>query len=87
MRPSVQPVSVSGPENPYPGSDGITRWNAWAGSPPDAAGSVSGPIRSRNSTTEPGQPCSSMSGVASGWAERTCRKCTWAPSMVVTNWG
>ena len=24
---------------------------------------------------------------AVGWAERTCRKWTWAPSTVVTNWG
>ena len=30
------------PENPYPGSDGITRWNASAARPPRAVGSVSG---------------------------------------------
>src|SRR5580704_900569 len=57
----------------------MTRWKASAGSPPQEAGSVSGPIRSVNSTTEPGQPCSSNSGVASGWAERTCRKCSCVP--------
>ena len=69
-----QPVPASGPENPNPGNDGITRWKASAGSPPWAAGSVSGPMTSRNSANEPGQPCSSNSGVASASAERTCRK-------------
>ena len=43
-------------------------------------------MMSRNSTTEPGQPCVMISGIASGSAERTCRKCTRAPSIVVTNW-
>ena len=43
-------------------------------------------MMSQNSTTEPGQPCVMISGSASGEAERTCRKCTRAPSMVVVNW-
>jgi hypothetical protein len=64
----------------------MTRWNASSAAPPNAAGSVSGPMMSQNSTTEPGQPCVMISGSASGEAERTCRKCTRAPSIVVVNW-
>jgi hypothetical protein len=40
-----------------------------------------------NSATDPGQPCVMISGSASGSAERTCRKCTFWPSMVVVNCG
>ena len=78
-----QPRSVVGPENPYPGSDGTTTWKARDGSAPCARGSVSGPIIPANSSTEPGQPCSSNSGTASGSADRTCRKWMVCPSMVV----
>src|SRR6266705_2707007 len=57
IRRGVQPRSVVGPENPKPGRDGMTRWKAMsAGSAPCARGSVSGPITSRNSATEPVQP-------------------------------
>ena len=41
----------------------------------------------RNSTTEPGQPWVRISGSASGSGERTCRKCTFCPSMSVVNCG
>ena len=87
MRPWFQPGSASGPESPWPGSDGTTTWKASAGSPPWARGSVRGPISSRNSTTDPGQPWISSSGVASGSGERTWRKWRLAPSMVVVNCG
>ena len=82
-----QPVSLVGPENPYPGIDGITTSNASAASPPCETGSVSGPITSRNSATEPGHPWVRISGIALGSGERTCRKCTLVPSIVVVNWG
>ena len=82
-----QPGSVVGPENPTPGTDGMTRWNASAGSPPWARGSVSGPMRSRYSTTDIGQPCVEISGRASGSGERTWRKWTFWPSIVVVNCG
>jgi len=39
-----------------------------------------------NSTTDPGQPWVRISGRAPGSAERTCRKWTFCPSMVVVNW-
>ncbi len=74
MRARVQPVSCTGPENPNPGRAGMITWKASAGSPPCAPGSVSGPMTSRNSAIEPGQPWVSSSGTASGAAERTCRK-------------
>jgi len=82
-----QPGSRVGPENPKPGNEGITRWKASAGSPPCERGSVSGPITSRNSTTEPGQPWLRISGKAPGSGERTCKKWTFCPSMVVANCG
>ncbi len=63
----------------------MTTWNASAGSPPWPRGSVSGPIRSRNSRTEPGQPCVRTSGKASGSGERTCRKWISCPSITVVN--
>jgi hypothetical protein len=87
MRALSQPVSFVGPENPKPGIDGITRSNASAASPPCERGSVSGPITSRNSATEPGHPCVRISGSAFGSGERTCRKCTLVPSIVVANCG
>src|SRR5215468_3337995 len=82
-----QPVSVTGPENPYPGTDGMTRWNASARSPPCAPGSWSGPMTLRNSATEPGQPWVRISGRAVGSGDRTWRKCTFAPSISVVYWG
>src|SRR6476661_10589563 len=50
------PGAVTGVENPYPGNEGITTWNAVAGSSPCALGSVSGPIVFLNSNGELGQP-------------------------------
>jgi hypothetical protein len=38
-----------------------------------ARGSVSGPITSRNSTTEPGQPWLKISGTAPGSGDVICR--------------
>ena len=40
-----------------------------------------------NSTIEPGQPWVMISGSASGSGERTCRKWTFCPSIVVVNCG
>ena len=45
---------------------GITTSNESAASPPDATGSVSGPINFRNSTIEPGHPCVRIKGIALG---------------------
>ena len=64
------PGAVVGPENPYPGIDGATTWNASAGSPPCAAGSDSGPMTLTNSKIDPGQPWTSRSGMAAGFGER-----------------
>ena len=80
-------MSAVGPENPNPGSDGITTWKASPGSPPCAAGSVSGPTSSWNSTIDPGHPWISSSGVASASGDRTWMKCSSAPSIVVVNCG
>jgi hypothetical protein len=78
MRLMPHPVVDGLSLQPYPGNDGATTWNASAGSPPCARGSVSGPRTSTNSSTEPGHPCVSTRGKASGSGERTCRK--WMPS-------
>ena len=55
-------------EKPKPGIDGTTTSNASSGDPPKRAGSVSGPIASTNSNTEPGQPCVRISGT--GFVDR-----------------
>ena len=64
----------------------MTRSNASSGEPPKAAGSVSGPMISMNSTTEPGQPCVTIKGKAPEDAERMCKKWIRCPSIVVVNW-
>ena len=87
MRSLVQPASLVGPEKPKPGREGITRSNASVASAPCARGSESGSITSMNSTIEPGQPCVTTSGSASGSGERTWRKWMFWPSIVVVNWG
>ena len=87
MRVVPQPRPVSGLEKANPGSDGITRSNAIDGSRSCARGSVSGPITSRYSTTEPGQPCVRISGKASGSGDLTCRKWMSWPSISVMNCG
>jgi pimeloyl-ACP methyl ester carboxylesterase len=66
--------------------DGHTTWKASAARPPCATGSASGPTTSRNSTTEPGQPCVTISPSASGSGERACRKWMPKPSISVRNW-
>ena len=86
VRPTPQPGWVVGPDQPKPGSDGAMTWKASAGSPPWAAGSVSGPITFRNSTTEPGQPWLMSSGRASAWGDRWWMAWMRWPSMVVTTW-
>ena len=53
-----------------PGIDGLTTWKAGAPGAPKESGSVSGPMQSMNSMTEPGHPCTRSSGVASGRGER-----------------
>lgn len=87
MRAEDHPTVTGGAENANPGIEGITRWNASAGSPPWARGSLSGPITSRNSRNDPGQPWASSSGVASTSGERTCRKWICWPSISVVKWG
>src|SRR2546422_8660302 len=49
-------------ENPNPGIDGTTTSNASSADPPYFAGSLSEPIASRNSNTEPGHPCVRIKG-------------------------
>ena len=50
-------------------------------------GSDSGSMRSRYSTTVMGQPWVAMIGRAPGSGDRTWRKWTVSPSIVVVNWG
>ena len=78
---------VNGTENPCPGTDGATTWKASRGSPPYAAGSVKGPSTSRNSATDPGHPCVTINGKASGSGDRTCRKWIVCPSISVVYCG
>ena len=82
-----QPLWASGAEKANPGSEGMTRSKATAGSRPCARGSVSGPMMSRYSATEPGQPWVKISGTAPGSGDLTCRKWMSCPSISVTNWG
>src|SRR5262249_22180634 len=77
-----QRVSCVGPENPKPGIEGITRWNASTGSPPCVRGFVSASMTFRNYTIEPGQPWVRMSRRAPGLGERTWRKCLCGDSVV-----
>jgi hypothetical protein len=85
--PGSQPISVGWLENPYPGIDGSTRWNASEARPPCAVGFVSGPTVSSSSTNEPGQPWVMISGSASWCGDRTWTKCTSTPSISVVNCG
>ena len=71
MRMGSQPVSVGFPENPWPGSEGITRWNASPALAPCSVGLVSGSMILSCSIVEPGQPCVTISGSASSCSERT----------------
>jgi len=74
LRACVHPGAAGDPEKPWPGMEGITTSNATDESPPCALGSVSGPMRSRSSTNDPGQPWISMSGTAFGSEERTAAR-------------
>ena len=87
MRIGSQPVSRGLPENPWPGSDGITRWKASAASAPCAVGLVSGSMIFSCSTVEPGHPCVTISGNASSCSERTWMKWMSTPSISVTKCG
>ena len=64
--------------NPYPGIVGHTTWKASAASPPWLAGSRSGSMASKNSTTDPGHPCvnTTRDGIRLGRR----RVSTWIPS-------
>ena len=87
MRSNPQPSSVGREEKPKPGRDGITTSKASSALPPCAVGSVSGPMILICSKTEPGHPCEMISGSAFSCRERTWKKWTSTPSMVVLNCG
>jgi hypothetical protein len=83
MRAESQPASVGCDEKPKPGIDGMTTSNASSLLPPCAVGSVSGPITSSISITEPGQPCVMISGRAPSCSDLTWMKWMSSPSMFV----
>ena len=87
MRSGSQPTPAGSAENPYPGIDGSTTWNASSARPPCAAGSVSGPTVSSSSITEPGQPWVMISGTASSYDDFTWMKWMSSPSISVLNCG
>jgi hypothetical protein len=87
IRVTDHPVSVGFCENPKPGSDGTTTSNESSTFPPNAAGSVSGPISFRNSAIEPGQPWVKMRGIAFGFLDLAWMKWISSPSIVVRNCG
>ena len=87
MRDGSQPVVVGLAENPWPGSDGITRWNASSALAPCAVGLVSGSMIFSCSMIEPGHPCVTMSGSASSCWERTWMKWMSNPSISVMKFG
>src|SRR4051794_2152734 len=67
--------------------EGSTRSKASSARPPWAGGSVNGPTASSISTTEPGQPCVMINGIASGCGDRTWMKWMSTPSISVMNCG
>jgi hypothetical protein len=87
MRSGSQPVSVGLPEKPYPGIDGITRWNASASVPPCAVGFVSGSMIFSCSMTEPGQPWVTIIGSAFWCFDFTWMKWISRPSICVMKCG
>ena len=87
VRTGSQPVVVGLAENPWPGSEGITTWNASVSRPPCDVGSVSGSMIFSCSMIEPGQPCVTMSGSASSCRERTWMKWMSSPSISVRKFG
>ena len=86
MRVKSMPVTVSGVEKPKPGSEGTTTSKASAGSPPWAAGSLSGPITLWKSQNVHGQPWVRISGSGSGPAPGARTKCTGTPSRSARKW-
>ena len=82
-----QPVVVGVPENPWPGSDGITTSKASPAAAPCASGSVSGPMIFSCSMKDPGHPCVTMIGKAPSCFERTWMKWMSTPSISVMNCG
>ena len=87
MRAGSQPVVVGLAENPWPGNDGMTRWNASSALAPCAVGLVRGSMIFSCSMIEPGQPCVTMSGSASSCWERTWMKWMSSPSISVMKCG
>ena len=87
VRTGSHPVVVGLAENPWPGSEGITRWKASDALPPWAVGLVSGSMIFICSMIEPGQPCVTISGSASSCWERMCRKWKSSPSISVMKFG
>ncbi len=87
MRIGSQPVAVGVPENPWPGSDGITTSKASSALAPCAVGSVSGPTILSCSMIEPGQPCVTITGRAPSCSERTWMKWMSTPSISVMKCG
>ncbi len=87
MRAGSHPVEVGLAENPWPGSEGITRWNASVALAPCAVGFVSGSMIFSCSMIEPGHPCVTISGSASSCWERTWMKWMSSPSISVMNCG
>jgi hypothetical protein len=74
-----QPVSVSGEEKPYPGSEMSTTSKDCDGSPPYFAGSVNGPITLRTSQNVHGHPWCSSNGIGLGPVPFTWMKCSGTP--------
>ena len=87
VRTVPQPVIAGLAENPKPGKDGQTTWNASSAEPPWSVGSVSGPITFWNSVNEPGQPWVMTNGSAFTCGERTWRKWMSSPSISARNCG
>ena len=80
------PGRGGGSENPYPGSEATTTWNASSARPPFAAGSASNCARLRCSVNELGQPWVSTIGSGCGPWPRTWTKCTRNPSTQARKW-
>jgi hypothetical protein len=87
MRTGSHPVVVGFAENPCPGSEGTTTWNASDALAPCAVGLVSGSMILSCSMIEPGQPCVTISGSASSCPDRTWMKWMSSPSISVMKFG
>src|SRR5206468_10199963 len=85
MRGGSQPPVVGLPENPWPGSDGITTSKASAALPPYAVGLVSGSTIFSCSMIDPGQPWVTMTGSAFSCFDLAWTKWMSTPSISVTN--